>query len=118
MKKDEKENTQKSLKDFESIEPEKKDTLNLHELVDEYIRTNESLESILKHFLNCNKIDLKSLINFSKLIPKLENPYSKIMLQYLKEDTLVAIYELERMNDPNLHEKSVAHVLLEKWKHE
>ena len=88
-------------------------SMNLHELVNEYIRTLETLQSFAGHFKNGNDFDLKLLINFSKLIKKFENLGSQIMEQYKKEDHIVAIYELKRMIDPELGEKSVVEVVCE-----
>ena len=87
--------------------------MNLHELVNEYIRTWETLQSFVGHFKNGNDCDLKVCINFSILINKLENLGSQIMVQYKKEDTFVAMYELKRMMEPELGEKSVVEVVCE-----
>ena len=87
--------------------------MNLHELVDEYIRSWETLQSFVGHFLNGNDYDLKFYINFSKLIRKFDNLGSQIMAQYKKEDPFVALYEMKRMMEPELGEKSVVEVVCE-----
>ena len=86
---------------------------NLHELVNEYIRSWETLQSFVGHFLNGNDYDLKFYINFSKLIKKFDNLESQIMAQYKKEDPFVALYEMKRMMEPELGEKSVVEVVCE-----
>ncbi len=86
---------------------------NLHELVNEYIRSWETLQSFVGHFLNGNDYDLKFWINFSKLIKKFDNLDSQIMAQYKKEDPFVALYEMKRMMEPELGEKSVVEVVCE-----
>ena len=86
---------------------------NLHELVDEYIRSWETLQSFVGHFLNGNDYDLKFCINFSKLIKKFDNLESQVMAQYEKEDPIVALYEMKRMMEPELGEKSVVEVVCE-----
>ena len=86
---------------------------NLHELVNEYIRSWETLQSFVGHFLNGNDYDLKFCINFSKLIKKFDNLESQIMAQYKKEDPFVALYEMKRMMEPELGEKSVVEVVCE-----
>lgn len=78
---------------------------NLHELVSEYIRTWETLQSFVRHFQNGNNYDLKFCNNFSKLIDKYGNLGSQIMAQYKKEVPFVAIYELKRMTEPELGEE-------------
>jgi len=70
--------------------------MNLHELVNEYIRSWETLQSFVGHFLNGNDYDLKFCINFSKLIKKFKNLEAQIMAQYKKEDPIVALYEMKR----------------------
>ena len=92
--------------------------MNLHELVNKYIRSYETLQSFAGHFENGNDFDLKFCINFSKLIKKFDNLESQIMVQYKKEDHVVAIYELKRMIDPELGEKSVVDVVCEEYNHE
>ena len=86
---------------------------NLHELVNEYIRSCETLQSFVGHFLNGNDYDLKFCINFSILIKKFDNLESQIMAQYKKEDPFVALYEMKRMMEPELSEKSVVEVVCE-----
>jgi len=85
--------------------------LNLHELVDEYIRSWETLQSFVGHFQNGNDYDLKFYINFSILINKFKNLEAQIMAQYKKEDPIVALYEMKRMMEPELGEKSVVDVV-------
>jgi len=92
---------------------EDKTSMNLHELVSEYNRTFETLQSFVGHFLNGNDCDLKFCINFSKLINKYDNLGSQIMIQYKKEEPFVAIYELKRMTQPELGEKSIVSVVCE-----
>jgi len=92
--------------------------MNLHELVDESIRIDQTLKSFKGHFHNGGDHDLKFLENYDKLFTKLDNLYSKIMLQFPKEDSFVALYELKRMNDPTLCEKSMEDVLIEEFSHE
>ena len=89
--------------------------MNLHELVSEYIRTGETLESFVGHFLNGNDFDLKFCINLSKLIKKFKNLDCQIMLQYKKEEFFVALYELKRMVQPELGEKSMLQVVCEEF---
>ena len=86
---------------------------NLHELVDEYIRSWETLQSFVGHFLDGNDYDLKFCINFSILINKFKNLEAQIMAQYKKEDPIVALYEMKRMMEPELGEKSVVDVVCE-----
>ncbi len=86
---------------------------NLHELVSEYNRTFETLQSFVGHFKHGNDCDLKSIQNFSKLIDKYDNLGSQIMIQYKKEDPFVALYEMKRMMEPELGEKSVVEVVCE-----
>ena len=92
---------------------EDKTSMNLHELVNEYIRSCETLQSFVGHFLNGNDYDLKFCINLSKLIKKFDNLESQVMAQYKKEDPFVAIYEMKRMMEPELGEKSVVEVVCE-----
>ena len=91
---------------------------NLHELVNEYIRSWETLQSFVGHFLNGNDYDLKFYINFSKLIKKFDNLESQIMAQSKKEDPFVVLYEMKRMMEPELGEKSVVEVVCEEYNHE
>jgi len=81
--------------------------MTLHELVNEYVRTWETLQSFAGHFLKGNDFDLKFCINFSNLVDKFDNLYCQIMLQYKKEDTSVAIHELKRAMHLGLDEGSV-----------
>ena len=92
--------------------------MNLHKLVNEYTRTWETLQSFAGHFKNGNDFDLKFCINFSKLLDKFENLGSQIFVQYEKEDPIVAIYEMKRMIEPELGEKSVVDVVCEEYNHE
>jgi len=82
-------------------------TKNLHELVDEYIRSWETLQSFVGHFLNGNDYDLKFCINFSNLVEKFDSLGWEIMLQYKKEDPNVAIHEMRRAIHLGLDEGSV-----------
>jgi len=93
--------------------------MNLHELVDEYIRTAQTLKSFVGHFQNCNNVkNKKPLENYGELIEKLMILLSQIMVQSKKENYFVAIYELKRMGDPKLGEKSVVDVIIEEFSHE
>ena len=80
---------------------------NLHELVNEYVRTWETLQSFAGHFLKGNDFDLKFCINFSNLVDKFDKLYYQIILQYKKEDPSVAIHELKRAIHLGLDEGSV-----------
>ena len=73
------------------------------------------MQSFVGHFLNGNGCDLKSIQNFSKLIDKYGNLGSQIMIQYKKEEFFVAIYELKRMVQPELGEKSIVSVVCEEF---
>ena len=90
-------------------------SMNLHELVSEYNRTFETLQSFVGHFNHGNGYDLKSLQNFDKLIEKYDNLGSQIMIQYKKEEFFVALYELKRMTQPELGEKSIVSVVCEEF---
>ena len=94
---------------------EDKTSMNLHELVSECNRTFETLQSFVEHFKHGNGCDLKSLQNFDKLIEKYDNLGSQIMIQYKKEEFFVALYELKRMVQPELGEKSMVQVVREEF---
>ncbi len=81
--------------------------MNLHELVNEYVRTWETLQSFVGIFQNGDDYDLKFCINFSNLVEKFDSLGWQIMLQYKKEDPSIAVYEMTRAMHPGLDEGSV-----------
>jgi len=81
--------------------------MTLHELVNEYIRTWETLQSFAGHFQDGKDYDLEFCINFSNLTEKFDSLGWEIMLQYKKEDTNVAIHEMRRAMHLGLDEGNV-----------
>ena len=85
--------------------------MNLHESVNEYIRTWETLGSFVGYFRNGNDGDLKSIIDFSKLVDKLDYLFGEIMAQSKKEDVIVATYEMKRVTHPELNEDNILELI-------
>ena len=85
--------------------------MNLHERVNEYIRTWETLGSFVGYFRNDNDGDLKSIVEFSKLVDKLDYLFGEIMAQSKKEDIIVATYEMKRATHPELNEDNILELI-------
>ena len=88
--------------------------MNLHELVNKYIRTWETLQSFVGHLKNGNDHDSKFFQDFDKLTKKFNNIFCKIMTQYKKVDPIVAFYEMMRARYPELDEEKILELMCKK----
>ncbi|MBN4046079.1 hypothetical protein JYT57_00175 [Nitrosarchaeum koreense] len=86
--------------------------MNLHELVDEYVRIWETLQSFTGHIEKNDTCDLELYTNFCKLADKFDKLGWQIMLQYKSENADIALFEMMRATHLGLEEQSIMKLIL------
>lgn len=80
----------------------------LHELVDEYIRTLQTLQSFAGHVYAKRECDLQFCTDFENLFARFKALGVQIFKQSHKEaDSVSAVFEMLRATHPELDEESV-----------
>jgi len=80
--------------------------MTFHELVDDYIRMRQTLDSFDGYRLNRNKLDDKFISNFKKTVTKFQHLTLQISKQIEKEDLKIVCFEIQRMIHPDLGDDS------------
>ena len=82
--------------------------MTLHELVDEYVHTWQTLQSFTGHIDNKKEYGLQFCDDFENLFAKFKTLGRQIIKQYRKEtNSLSVFFEMERATHPDLDDASV-----------